>query len=564
VRFPGACIGGDVNCEKGSFRNVGRDALSMERATVVGDVFLNRQFQSQGRVKLSGASIRGKVECTSSAFSNDNGQCLVMDGVDVRGGTFFDGSIFHGEVDVVGANIGGTLKCAGAKCSNVGGLSLMIVNADIKGGVDLSPNFVSYGEVRLDGATIRGTVDCGGGKFFNSPNACLSMDGVDLKGNVFLRQGFEGHGIVRLLEARIGQQLDCHEGHFDNPGHQCLQMDGIEVKGLLTLKKSSCRGEVRLTGATLHGPLDCSGAELLNCGGMAIIANGARVSGNVIFTDGANIEGTVYLLGSKVDGYLRWSKLRSHDKVELDLRSSNIGTLEDDELSWPTSGKLKIDGLQYQEIAPQPPTDPGHRINWVRLQPELGQTDRPLRFPAQPYTYWAEILRNHGNEEASRDVLVKREVDSGGHLSSIWDIQRWLVNRLYGVTVGYGYHPGYAFWWAVWFASVGWLVFWLGKRNDLIVPSDKDAMDPAANDLRVGYPRFSPLVYSIEVLLPLVKLGQQDYWTPAAERGDQYGLGIWRNRSGTWLRRYQWIHIIVGWVLAAALVAGLADMLRTH
>lgn len=564
VRFPGACIGGDVNCQKGSFRDFGRDALSMERATIVGDVFLNRQFQSQGRVRLSGASIRGKLDCTGSTFMNDGGKCLVMDGTDVRGGVFFDASTFHGEVDVVGANIGGTLKCAGASFSNIGGQSLVIANADIKGGLNLSPNFVSYGEVRLDGATIRGTVDCGGGKFFNSPNSCLSMDGVDVKGNVFLRQGFESHGIVRLLEARIGQQLDCHEGHFDNCGGQSLQMDGIEVKGLLTLKKCGFRGEVRLTSATVHGTLDCTGAEFLNYGGMAIKANGARVSGSAIFTDGVNIEGIVYMVGISVDGYLRWSKLRSHNKVELDLRSSNLGTLADDELSWPTSGRLHLEGLKYRDISPEPPSDPYQRIKWVRLQPELDQTATPVRFPAQPYSYLAEVLRNHGNEGTSRDVLVQMELDSGGQLSSIWAVPRWLANRLYWLTVGYGYLPWRAAWWVLGFILVGGFFFQSGKKHGLIVPSDKDAIDTATNDLRVGYPVFSPWIYSLEVLTPLLKLGQQDYWTPAAQLGNPYGLWIWRRPTGTWLRRYQWFHIIVGWCLATALVAGLAGMLRTH
>ena len=41
-------------------------------------------------------------------------------------------------------------------------------------------------------------------------------------------------------------------------------------------------------------------------------------------------------------------------QVELDLRSSNIGTLEDDELSWPTNGKLKIEGLQISRNLSRP------------------------------------------------------------------------------------------------------------------------------------------------------------------------------------------------------------------
>lgn len=59
-------------------------------------------------------------------------------------------------------------------------------------------------------------------------------------------------------------------------------------------------------------------------------------------------------------------------------------------------------------------------------------------------------------------------------------------------------------------------------------------------------PRFQPVIYTLDVLLPVVGLGQKSSWQPATS-----GLMTW-----------YWGLTAAGWVLSAAVVAGLTGILK--
>jgi hypothetical protein len=71
--------------------------------------------------------------------------------------------------------------------------------------------------------------------------------------------------------------------------------------------------------------------------------------------------------------------------------------------------------------------------------------------------------------------------------------------------------------------------------------------------LPVGYPCFNPIVYSFQMLIPGLDLREATYWWPDASK----------TPGGVLLVLYIWLMIIIlGWVLATAIVAGITQLFR--
>ncbi len=98
-----------------------------------------------------------------------------------------------------------------------------------------------------------------------------------------------------------------------------------------------------------------------------------------------------------------------------------------------------------------------------------------------------------------------------------------------------------------------------------------------------NYPRFHPFVYSLENCVPLVKLGQAEFWAPdpgvlQRERAPATLTGrllwpraVWNSvlrgvnylaESPTFVQLLLWIQILLGWVLATLFVAGVTGIVR--
>jgi len=100
VRLLGARIGGDLDCSRGTFRNSGGKALSMDGAVVDGAVVFTKKFTSEGEVRLVGAKIGWSLGCEGSKFSNEGGDALNAQGAHVEGAFFLRRVEIEGTVDL--------------------------------------------------------------------------------------------------------------------------------------------------------------------------------------------------------------------------------------------------------------------------------------------------------------------------------------------------------------------------------------------------------------------------------------------------------------------------------
>ncbi|MCG8690744.1 MAG: hypothetical protein MI806_06010 [Minwuiales bacterium] len=312
VRLVNAKIGGHLECNDGAFEDPGGEALFADSMTVKGSVFLSIGFNAKGKVRLVNAEIGGNLECNDGAFENPGSEALSADGISVKGSVLLkSGFNTKGEVRLLNAEIGGDLDCDNGAFENPGGDALCVQGITVKGSVLLRSSFHAKGEVSLLGAEIGGDLDCDKGTFENPEGQALSAERTTAKGSVFLRNGFSAKGEVILLDTEIGRDLDCDNGAFENPGGDALSAHGITVKGSVLLRSGfSAKGEVNFLGAEIGGDLDCDKGTFENPEGEALSAVRTTVKGSVLLKSGFSAKGEIRLVGADIGGDLECRSAR--------------------------------------------------------------------------------------------------------------------------------------------------------------------------------------------------------------------------------------------------------------
>jgi len=493
-------------------------SITADRVTVTGGVFLRDKFHATGEVRLLGASVGGNLVCSDGTFENPDGAALNADGIQVTGGVFLHKG-FHasGEVRLLNASVGGNLECSRGQFENPDAYALSADRIQVTGTVFLDEKFHATGVVRLLGASVGGNLDCSGGTFENPDADALCADRIQVTGNVFLGEKFQATGVVRLPGVSVGQNLDCSGGRFENPEGAALNADGIQVKGAVFLRQDfHATGVVRLLGASVGVDLDCSGGTFENPGGRALDAEGARIHHGLLVRGG-----------------------RFGCDSGVNLAYARVRVLADAPVSWPARGRLVLDGFTYEGIKGE--TGAKGRLEWLERQYPEDRNQWRGTFRPQPYDHLARVLKQTGHEAEAVKVLIgkHRHLRRYGTLSlraRAWD-------RFLGFTVGHGHRVWYLSFPALFFFLLGTFIFQQAKSADLIVPACANA-DAAAQ--RVG--RFCPWMYSLDVLLPVVNLHQEEVWRP--------------DPTNRLLRWYFWAQILAGWFLATLLVAGLTGIVR--
>jgi len=364
----------------------------------------------------------------------------------------------------------------------------------------------------LVGASFRGNVVFSEVRLINREGyAALSADGLSARGVVLEDTQVEGE--VRLLGADLCGSLSCREGtRLINPKCRALNAEAMSASSVF-LQHTHVKGEVRLAGAALSH-LECSkDTRLINPEGKALYAYSCQVEGLLIFE-----------LGEAAVG-------------KVNLAYAQIGTLDDDLASWPDTYNLV--GFTYNSLGGDQDLD--RRLTWV---------SKSEPFSPHVYTQLAEVYRRTGHEGFARQVAIRREKERGRQPDLSWEAKVW--NRFLGFTVAYGYQPWRALVALVVSFLLGWGLFSLPPAEEVMVhPSTKKVDSISAAACHEPYPCFSPSIYVLDTLLPIVDLHQERNWVPARPRP-------W----GVWYEVLMWVLIGSGWILTTAVVAGMGSLWR--
>ena len=184
------------------------------------------------------------------------------------------------------------------------------------------------GAVHLFNARIGGDLFCMGAELRNDFAPALMANSMQVDGSMSLSGRFNASasasaGAVDLSGARIGGSLRCSGAQLRNDSGPALIATSMQVgqdmvlSGGFSASGSSSDGAVNLTGARIGGQLTTSGAELRNDSGPALSAAHLEVDHNMIlggtFTDtGSASAGAVYLVGARIGGNLTTAAAELH------------------------------------------------------------------------------------------------------------------------------------------------------------------------------------------------------------------------------------------------------------
>ena len=152
----------------------------------------------------------------------------------------------------------------------------------------------------------------------------------------------------------------------------------------------------------------------------------------------------------------------------------------------------------------------------------------------------------------------------------------WLLHGAYGYFAGYGYQPVKTVkaMFFVWF--LGLTVFAVAEDLGIMAPSSpiihsKPKLLEACGQQSDGrlttwtecrelpkeYTTFNPLIYSLDLILPLVDLQQEKDWAPiVAVNGTEWTIGR------ALVRAFLWFEILFGWAMSLLLVAVLGNLVK--
>jgi hypothetical protein len=545
---------------------------SVIRAEVIQWICTNREAASlitPRGINLVGGKIAGQLNLSHAtiAFPLELRSCLIPDGMRLEYATL------------------GNLNLSGSITAQIWGVWLT-VQKDLT----LSNNFRSDGGVFLDRARITGDLYCAEGTFINAAGSALSAMGSRIQGSVYLTNGFHAEGETNFALSIIDGSLICSGGQFHNPSSEstdqklprkrALAANQAQFGGSVFLRDHAYTlGEVDFIAAKITGDLDCNGARFSNPGKKAFAGDRISIGSNAFFNRGFEIDGILSMPGASIEGEIDfegsrfvgdadngvrletstikrtmfWRNLHLTARTKLILNDATVGRYLDDEKSWPTQGNLFIFGFKYGRIAGVKTAD--SRRQWLELQTTDGVN-------LQPYQQLAAVLREAGHEAESTRVLIAKEdkrYQQGG-------VNR--LNRIWGyilkASIGYGYAPRRALYWGAGIVLVCALLFWVGYNNSLFAPvSDGVYKDPgylASHTPPDGYQTFNPLIYSLDVFLPIVDLHQEGKWLPNPSR--QCRVMSMDLACGAYLRIALWVEIVIGWGLTTLVVAGFSGLVR--
>ena len=235
--------------------------------------------------------------------------------------------------------------------------------------------------VTLHGARILGTLDLRFGEYRGDLKLCIcrfdgllhleriELDALSLEGS-FLPMGLYGEDLkvmrgldlncvkskrtVTLRRAEIGSDLKCNSATFESALGCALSAEYIKIGGGAFFERFKAKSAVNLSAAVIGAELNLEGASFESSRedveyGKALMTQGMRVTGSFVCQKIREITG------------------------DIDLNTSHVGSLVDDEGGWPKCRELVLDGFTYDRIAGNiAPKSLEKRKAWLEKGSRLG------------------------------------------------------------------------------------------------------------------------------------------------------------------------------------------------
>jgi len=568
IRLIGARIHGSVDITGARLTAVDGPALDLEDATIEGSMFViedpsGRRPEIRGRIGMGSARISGRVQIRNATIEADTGAPKgSIYARSVTPGTALDAAqlsvaaevAFAGRCEVTGAidmTMGDMSSVSiGPQCvlRAPGRTALDLTNSEIRAHLRLERDATVQGTIRLEGAVIHGMLALNGQLSEPEHRSLVGGSAMTVDGDIYLDGLRTKDGRINFRGATLAS-LVADGAKLDNPGDYSISLKEATVKGSVQLTDEfTSTGLVVLSRSTIEGRLQFNGGVFTcpepvpdyNQYGHAIEAISATVRGGID---------------------LGWRAVWP----SVDFTDVTTTFLADDPATWPPF--FTISGLSYERFErpqggrPRDIWDQAERCDWLSRQ-----TD----FDAGPYEQAARVFRQHGHLSEAEEILMAQRRHAGRTDRPNALSPRRAVDAVYSV-IGYGYRPTRVLWaLAILLLAVLVTLELPGSQHALratngngdvfgvsgqVMVAGHSAADPTAHVDVCGDGEvrcFSPVLYAIDTVVPLISLDQRSTWYPDPHAPYGEILLLWLN-----------IATLLGWLLSSILVLSLARLARS-
>lgn len=419
-------------------------------------------------------------------------------------------------IEIYSSRIEGAINVKRAKTDSLIALQNSLVTGELNasGLHSESDLLLRYGavfehDVILRGAKIGGQIDMTGAHF----DGTLDANSLQVGWSLFMRSGgtnTTSFKEVILRAAKITSQVNMDGAFFDGE----LTADSLQVGSHLFMRNVYFTHWINLIFAHIGESLDLAGATL-----PGLDLSGASIAGDLIL-GGENT--TV------------WTDEQGGPQP-LILQNTHIGDLVDAKYAWPAPGQLHLDGFGFNHLggfAGETGSEMRKRRmewwdHWAQLDPDFSPT---------PYAQLAAALTSAGDPDAANEIrylgrVRERESETG------WGSYIWSGALQYVAGFGIGTYTFRVLWWVLGISLFGALILKTSVQG--------------VRDEEHGW--VWCLGASLSRLLPVIEINEdfKDFYKNST-----------RNMFADWQKVFFSVMGIVGWMLAAVLVAAVSGITR--
>ena len=228
------------------------------------------------------------------------------------------------------------------------------------------------------------------------------------------------------------------------------------------------------------------------------------------WTDPRRGEATVTFIGGHfADFFLNDSSFDTISTIDFTRMQADLISFDGVKLITPS--EVRLQQLSFKVVSP---------VNASQLQFLL------TNYNDGAYSALETSFRTQGYpDEADKIFLAKKRAERSANCKDfLHQCERgaWTLSVFQDAVAGYGKNLQNLLYWSLGFLAIGMLVF----------RSEKGMRPKDWNRARQYVGRYHPFWYSLDLFLPIIKLGEADVWTPKDNR--------------RWANLYKKVHIIIG------------------
>lgn len=550
-----AVIEGQFLANRATFDNSASDAIEAQGSVSAG--FFLDSARLEGTCNINGATIKGPFSAVSATFRRVDGTAINAQSLRCAG-FHAETAEIYGTCDISGANVEGQFFANNARFEHPTGDAINAQECEMQGFFVNGSTVV--GVCDINNSTIDGHFEANGANFSNPTGNAIRADAARI-GSLFMRsddgEATQVSGTIDLIRAHIKHDLHLRGISISGAQYVAIAARGLLVEGSAHIDEGSrVDGAIHFGGADIRGRLKLTGSKITS----AMLARRRPDQPMPAVSDQARNDRSaswdayaIDLSEAKVGHLLLPDTAETRPRGIIELSRARVGTFTDFKAAWPPqlnrwnrhylkrpcddagrdADHLCLDGFEYEHLDNPdglPIGDIGPvakaRIDWLHGQ---SRDDLFERLRPQPWRQLGKVLAQQGYEDDARSLSIERRVAQryAKGMPAAARTLSWMLHQL----ADYGFNPWKTVGWSALLVLLFALVYFgaaydAGSPDDPLAFNQKvfvqtlaadftpgaQSMKEAQERLRELYPRFDPLMYSLDVFLPFVDLGIEKYW----------------------------------------------------